>query len=630
MIDPLPAPFIPALELHQAAKVRLGNQALSMFSYAIPSRIPADLMAGSLQNINTSTGVEGYTFSVVFSGVTYRASLERVHLEATSDNDLSFKLGFRQIDLTLGRTSVRGQRHSASTGPIQMTLGTQSPLWLDIRVEPYIEDGRIHLREKGSQFYLDRNTMRVSPPSGVSVDGLGMTRDRVSEGLVRGLYDSRTRIEQEIKKLSPLIVAQLEKNLDLNQIIKESSSIWPLPVYAPRLQLQPNSVSVDANGFSLGLDFIVAAYDETQAPENPRIVVNPDPLTVGTGTELEVALATNTMTEAMQLLIDEGLSGIDVEDIPGTAFDQWSDPNLWQTLLAPSGKTLPSGPKRVRLTLQQPLYVGSQVSVQNDLDKPTAEQISLGAAEVLSISRSRLTMPDVRLTLLTGSVVEERTVWEPWCMLDFDLTQLFDLSFVKPAHTLRELQVSFPERMQVQVESRSSQEGEVLPIDKEVASEEFMTSLQSWLEKATRQTMVVPDLDMKSAGLRANKLQLNKGKLSVVYSTPVVRIVNTTDAPQRYRTRGPYTNWSQEWVLGAGETHQYTLPYPMLYQRQVNGVNELYTLPLGADVEFRWVEGDGSDDRIARLFMKPQRPEKVEPVRAEQITRSPAELGLAQ
>ena len=630
LIDPLPAPFIPALELHRAAKVRLGNKAFEAFSYAIPSRIPTSLLAGGLQNIQTSTAVEGYNFGVVFSGNSYRAQLERVSISTTPDNLLSFRLGFKRIDLTLGRTAVQGERHSASAGPIQVQLGTREPVWLDLRVEPYLDSGRIRFHNKRVQVSIDPGNMSVSPPSGVTVDGFGMTRERVSRGLVNGLYSSRSRIEQEMQQLAPRIIGELENRLDLNEIVKNSTSVWPLPVYAPRIKVQPNSISVDSGGLTMGLDFLVASFIESHAPESPRIVINEDNLEVGSGAELEIALATNTMTEAMRLMIEERLARIDVEDIPGTAFDHWSDNELWEQILAPSGKPVPEGPKRVRLTLNQPLSFGPRVDIDETPGSSFAEQAAVGGAEILSASRSQLRLNDVQLRLMVKDPGRFSKRWKTYALLRFDLKQTFDFSFVKPAHMLREIRVSFPEPMKVAVTSLPDGDVDALDMNTEVAGQEFGNALQQWLNKATDQPMQIPDIDLKACGLRADELIFDDHRLIVGFSTPVVRIINTTDVPQRYQTRGPFTDWSQDWVLEPGKTHHFTVPYPLYYRRTSPEVNELYTLPLGGDSEFRWTEADGDAGKVARLYLRPQRPEQVEPVDSEQITRSEAETVPAQ
>ncbi|QDU80402.1 Alpha/beta hydrolase family protein [Polystyrenella longa] len=630
LIKTLPAPFVPALELHRAAKIRVGNEALEMFSYAVPSRIPTDMLSGQLENIQTTTEVEGYAFNVVFGGVSYQAQLKRVLLQTTPDKLLSIKLGFERIALTLGNTAVQGRRHSANAGPIQVTLGTREPLWLDIRVEPYLESGRIKLRNRGANLILDHNNMQVSLPAGITVEGLGMTRERVSRGLVNGLYNSRGRFQQEIQQLAPRIVRELEKRLDLNEIVKDSSSVWPLPVYAPRIKMRPNSISVDSNGFSLGLDFLVASYVDHEPSESPRIVENEDNLEVGTGPALEIVLATNTMTEAMRLMIEEGISFVDVEDIPGTAFDRWADRAFWKQILADEGKPFPDAHTRVRMSINAPLEFGPHVDASIDPALTVAENVTAGEAELLSVSHSRLALTDVRLTLMTKDPKRFSQRWKPCCTLQFDLSQQFDFTFVKPSHTQREIRVGLSDPMQVTVKL-VSEDGKQSPLaSEEKAILEFRTAMQNWLGKATRQSMAVPDLDMESAGLRASRLALHKDQLVVDFETPVVRVINTSKEQQRYQTRGPYSSWSEDWVLEPGKTHLFTVPYPMLYRRNAGEVQELYTLPLGADAEFRDVAGVNPESQVGRLFLKQRQVVQDPTDDKEQMTTSGPDLGQAQ
>ncbi|MCA9042416.1 MAG: hypothetical protein KDA65_18830, partial [Planctomycetaceae bacterium] len=154
---------------------------------------------------------------------------------------------------------------------------------------------------------------------------------------------------------------------------------------------------------------------------------------------------------------------------------------------------------------------------------------------------------------------------------------------------------------------------------------EFQQSMELWLKKATDQAMVLPDLDMQRSGLRASRLLLKKGQLVVDFDIPVVRIVNNTEEPQTYQTKGPYSDWSTNWVLKPGKAHHFTVPFPMLYRRSEGGIEELYTLPLGADVEFRWDAENTSEKPVARLFLKSSRPKSEESNSQDQFSTSAVE-----
>ena len=77
-----------------------------------------------------------------------------------------------------------------------------------------------------------------------------MTQERVSSGLVEGIYGQKSRIEQEAAQIVPSLLPMFEQRLAFDEVTQSASAIWPLPVYRPRLRVSPSSVEVDEKGIS--------------------------------------------------------------------------------------------------------------------------------------------------------------------------------------------------------------------------------------------------------------------------------------------------------------------------------------------------------------------------------------------
>lgn len=594
-VEPLRGPFKPALVMNRVAKVRLGNDAFAALSYAIPQYIPQNVLSGSLSNIHTSNNVRGYSFGIVFSGVNYSAQFHRGIVRATGDNRLLVQLGLSNVRLNLGQTRVSGSGRSAVTGPITVQLGTREPVWLNVAVVPYLENGRIRFQSRGASFKIDRGNMRVSPPAGVRVSGFGMTRSAVSEGLVSGLYNSRDRIEREVLQIVPNIIRQVEERLDITSLLEDTTGVWPLPVYAPRIRLKPSSVSVDNNGVTLGLDVTVAAFDEFKAPAVPRQVTMEDDIVLEPGTGLGLAVSTDVVTEVMQMMINEEITHINVLDMPGNAFDPWASRALWEQVY-PEMKQWPSDLEiKTDLSLNKPLKVLS-VTHPEDQAVPAEEDKSDSSEEgnssetqnkVMSqTDQIEVELPELALKL---SVLEEEE-WKVKAEYNLDLVMALAFGLEKPDHSSRELDMQIEEVPQVKLTGAKFSDSPQNQVEESTAlmlQSEFGESLFEWMRVTTDATMDLPLLQFDGAGLQVNGIELEKNQFSLKLETPEILITNESEVRQSYSTKGPYSGWSRPWSLEPGKSHRFKVAYPMEYRRNSGSIREYYALPAGTHVELR-------------------------------------------
>ncbi|MDB5390547.1 MAG: phospholipase/Carboxylesterase, partial [Planctomycetaceae bacterium] len=356
---PSNAPFIPALHIPRAIYVRLGNEALQTLSDSIPTLVTADMLQGRINDISDSFSAEGRSFGVVFSGVSYAGSLYRAQIKAYSKDRVNIQLGIHHLQMTIGSTSVAGSGKSAWTGPIAIVIGHQRPVWLSFDVKPYIDQGRIRLMPLETRFSIPQDNWYVTSPAGVSTRGIGMTSDRVSSGLVNGLYGSKGRIESEIMAVVPSLVAQLEQRLTIPEVDQVVSSAWPIPVYQPRIRVWPQEISTDEHGISLVLGATAAAISAEYAPKTPKWApsAGKSATEVPQSTALTVGLAPGVLKPISEMLVEKQMARVNVLDTPVNALKMFADPKQLAELIPDLKRHGDSVQLWAELILTKPLAV---------------------------------------------------------------------------------------------------------------------------------------------------------------------------------------------------------------------------------------------------------------------------------
>ncbi|HLQ44789.1 MAG TPA: hypothetical protein VK137_08685, partial [Planctomycetaceae bacterium] len=321
-------PFVAALEIPNAMYARLGNQMLEAVAYSAPQQIPQDLLSGRIKDLFDSTNVEGYGFSIRFSGITYKSQLNQIRIKAHAKDRLNIQVGLTKAVLTIAGTSVMGEDHAAQTGPIQVVIGHQRPVWLSVDLTPVVENRRLRLRQVGARFDIPHDNWYVTSPAGVSVQGFGMTREKVSSGLVNGLYGSKHRIENEVLSVVPKLLDALEEKLaERSEAGDVAARFWPLPVYKPRVRFWPQDVSTDENGVTIVLGLSAASIDSRKAPQQPTIADLKAvlPAELPQIKALQVGLVPDMLEPLTELLVKSDVARIHVLDIPENTFAKFAD-----------------------------------------------------------------------------------------------------------------------------------------------------------------------------------------------------------------------------------------------------------------------------------------------------------------
>lgn len=585
-----PPPFVPVLDIPNAVGIRMGNEFLDALSYAAPQMIPASMLTGRLNDMFDSTSAQGRSFSVRFSGISYSGQLERVRIQATGNDRVTVQLGLRNITLSIGGTSVTGARQSAYAGPIGIYIGHNRPVWLTIDVAPYVADRQLKLRLLGSSFSIPADSYSVSQPAGVSVQGLGMTRERVVSGLTSGLYGARYRVENEVRAIVPGVVQELERQLTLTDPGPIVAGMWPLPVYSPRLRAFPQRVVSDAQGISVVMGLTAADFDLAAVPKPVRTAadagVTADQLT---GTSLGVAVAPGIMEPLSQLLVDADLVQIDLRDLPEPAFHRLAERAVLAEIL----------PDLKRF--------GDDVAVRAELMFDAAMQVGVSATDTTGTATDTSTDAAALSLAFPQSVVlvsiqtpESGQRWQPYARFDLAIADRVQAELARPSHTVRQLELAWQDEGQI-TGSGQFVDG-VTPQDSRIDSDRFLSlfreSWQNWTRQAANSATTIPDVTFAQTRLRIDGLAARRGTLKATFDIPTIKLTNLSEEPFLYQTRGPYSAWSETYTLAPGRSQEYKIPYPLVYRRSGPGTAETYSLFTGTHSEYRVPRTGGSP----RLF----------------------------
>lgn len=580
-IDPITVPFIPAVEIPEAVAIRLGNDALAALSYSIPATVPKDMLTGRLNDMFDSTVAQGRSFGIRFSGISYRADLERVLTKGIGKDRILVQLGIRNVMLSIGGTSISGERHSAQAGPIGIMIGQRAPVWLSLELTPYIADRQIRLKQVGASFSIPADNYYVTGPAGVSTQGFGMTESAVTDGLISGLYGARGRVENEVLQIVPGIIKQIEKNLvlpDTGSPVSASgnsiSKLWPLPIYPPRLRIWPEQISTDENGLSMVVGLTAASLD----PYGP---VKPLKTVAGAGakldrlpkdTALHAMVAPQVLTPLTEMAVDADQLKLDLLDIPDPLFAKLADRATLQELIPDLKQYGDDLQVRSALRVIRPLEAGDPMPTAGNNDNPPFE--------------FRVNGMQITVSIKTPS----EPIWKPCAVFELNVAEQVRANLKSPAHDVRIVSLDWQQDTSVTGTAKFAEgyEAKDSTINTEGYINQFKQAWKTFSKGTTAASMEVPDLNIGPSKLRLHDLNWKSPLVEVTYRLARIKITNLSNEPFTYETKAPTSPWGEALTLKPGESHEFEIPYPLTYRRKgANGAMEVYTLVTGSHSEFR-------------------------------------------
>lgn len=566
-------PFVPAVELSGAVSVRLGNRMLDALAMAIPDLLPKDIFSGSINDIYDATVVDGYRFKITFGNIAWSAKPWRIRMKGYDKQRLNVQISVKDARLRIGGTSVVGSSHSASAGPIDVIIGHRYPVWLSFDVEPFIKERRLRLKLHGSRFDIPNDNWYVTAPAGVTTRGLGITRRKVSNGLVNGLYGSKARIEQEVTSVVPALVKEMESRLELNQADSLVSSFWPLPVYKPRVRLWPQDVITDDKGVSVVLGVTAASMSPDAAPESPEVVkvTELSASEIVRSEDLNVKVAPDMLGHLSKLLIDAKVANIHVLDIPEESFARFAEIDSMTRCfpgLQASGENLEV---RTVLGLLEPIRVRDAEESQRFVF--SAPKLGLGVS------------------------VRKRgdSEWTRYADVFVGVDQKAGVSLAKSGFSTRKLQLEWQgdPSLTLSTVAADASSSENL-IDDASLKSLFLSSWNRWTGQGPAAQTTIPDLDLGMTKLRLSDAGWKAPFLGVTFSPPGVKITNSAKVPLVYETKGPFSDWGGPYTLEPGSSHHYEITHPLTYRRRVDARLVEYLLETGSHSEFRIPQSGGS------------------------------------
>jgi len=579
-VAPIEVPFVPAVEIPHAVAIRLGNDALAALSYAIPSTVPPEMLTGRLNDMFDSTVQQGRSFSVQFSGLSYRGQLERVLTRGMNNRQILVQLGMRNVVLTIGGTFITGQRHSAQAGPINIVIGHREPVWLSLILTPTIENRTIRLKPVSTSFQIPADNWYVTQPAGVSVQGFGMTQDAVVSGLTSGIYGSRGRIEREVVTIVPSIVKQIEKALVLPETgspVSQSGAmiakLWPLPIYPPRLRIWPEQIATDENGISLVVGLTAASLTPYgPAPELEQFTGTQATLDqLPTDKQLHAMVAPQVLTPLTKLAVEADTLKLDLRDVPGNKFAALMDPVTLREIIPDLQRYGEHLQIRSSLRISQPMEAGDAAMATADGDRPFEFRVK-----------------GVQIAVAIKTEAEQKE-WQPCAVFDLDVSEQVSAELDKPSHERRVVSLNWRQETAVTGTARFADgyQARESRIDTDRFVGLFRESWKTFSQGATVAEMDVPDLAIGASRLRLHDLSWDSPVVAVSYHLARIKITNLSPEPFTYETKAPTSPWGAPLTLKPGDSHEFEIPYPLTYRRRTRTGYEVYTLDTGSHSEFR-------------------------------------------
>ena len=568
-------PFVPAVEMSRAVTLRLGNDMLDALSMPLHELVPPEALTGRVGDIYDSTVVEGRQFSITFSGIAYGAKVSRIRLQAYREGRLNVQVGIKDAVMRIGGAYVSGRDHSASTGPIDVVMGYREPVWLSVDLVPFVENRRLRLKVAAASFNIQNDNWYVTAPAGVSVRGFGMTSDKVSNGLVNGLYGSKGRIEAEVLAIVPKLVAELESKLDLTEADQLVQGFWPLPVYKPRLKIRPEEVSVDKDGVSVVLGIVASSIDPKAPPAAPkRVEITPLAAnSIDKTASLGVGIAPNILAPMTQMMVDADVAKIHVLDIPEVSFAKFIDLPTMQEVF-PELKRHGDGVRLwTELSLAKPISVASGAMANEMLFQ----------------------MPEMRLSVLIKPT-KEAPLWQPFAEIRINIEQATIPTLVKVDRQTRLFQLVWSGDPQMKVEASfdKSYQPENKNIGQAMLDQLVPNSWRGWIGHGPAAQLPVNDIEIGITKVRLESVNWQAPMLNVNFTAPGVKITNSSTVAFSYETKGPFSGWGGPYTLEPGKSHEYPIAYPLTYRQKKDGESPVYILPPGSHSEFRVPQSGGA------------------------------------
>lgn len=597
--------FVPAVDIAGAVYLRLGTPVIETIAASIPEVIPADLLNGTIEPIVVEEKARKI-YEIRFDEITYKVELDAVELETLANGRVRARLALKNATVTIGETVVHkidrkikngvvvkeSRKFRAQTGPVEIQVAHGRSVVLEVQATPNVKDRKLRLKLEESALVIDEDQFDVLGPNleGIRTKGLGVTPATIQRELRNGLYGRRELLSEQFQEMVvPRILAELEQQIDLAGSSDLFRSLWPLPVFQPRVRVWPEAVTIEKGGLSLAMGLTVAAADPSQAPKTPRQVVMVSDLVkkVPRTETMQVGFAPALLGPLTQMLIDADVARIDVRDAPELLVRGLGDrKSLAKVVPAVAG--LPETTElRTELVLTRPVGVA-----------PTGPSTSVARAPL----RVHFEVPGAQLIVGTRTGGAEAD-WKPLAVFDVSLTHIATATLKPPMMDERQLKIDFSAAPKITMKGRFAAGATVKNrlLNTDVYRDQFETAWRAFAADALQATVAVTDFQFGAAKLRLRDIGWQPPLMYIEFSSlQKVTISNRSTQQVEFVTRRSGKPWSSPVRLAAGQTRRIPTRQPLTFRRLVDGVERLYTLKPGSRSEFRIPE-PGQPPQLFRL-----------------------------
>jgi len=563
------APFVTAASVSHAVSLRIGNDALRMISAGIPESVKTDRLQGTLPDIRESLTVDGETYQLSLTQLTYTAKLASVELSAQATAEIRADLGLR-LELRIGSASLRAQRFEASTAPFRIVIGHRRPVPLSVLIQPRVRDQKLTLLLRDTAFPIPDDNWYVEKPSDIRITGSKFTRHEIETGIVGGLYTRKTEVEEQVRSVIPRLIERVEQRLVIEDSSQFTRWLWPFPVYQPRLRWTAEALAVDGHGMTIELGAHLGASHprSVREPMLHRTGMAKLPIECRTSTDLHVTMDTLLMEVVSEEFASSGSARINVLDLP-------------QSKLQEPCFHMFAQPDRMRKVLPG-LAPGAEIQAVLALSGPfqwrgkSPPQGRGGLAQ--------LTIPQAQLEVF--SRLREETPWSAAGRFSIALDQQIEISCESPPIGPPRIGLYWSDDPDLTVTSLTTIEEQAI----KDLEHDVRTAWVGWSQTRNVAPAAAEDFVLGDSRMRLDSLALGPRSIDVHLKAPMAQLTVTGSSPLLYRVRGWNTNWSRTRTLEPGQTHRYEVHDPLEWQiLSVRG--ETYTLQPGEVA--RWDEQQG-------------------------------------
>jgi hypothetical protein len=362
-----------------------------------------------------------------------------------------------------------------------------------------------------------------------------------------------------------------------------------MPANQPRFQLFANRLQVDETGLSLVLGMRVARRGGTEHVsavhriERPIVPFDRMPRSAG----LQMGLGGAALEGITAAATDAGSATVDVRDLNMKEFARLGDLTELRQAIPDLARYDERTEVRTLLHAVEPFFFAAGYdsnSFESQMVSPTR------LADMLSIR-----MPHLRLVVQTKSQSDPST-WSPVAEFDMSVSQQMRVSLQRPTFETRQTTIERPTGVQVSVDGRLLPEYDAIDT---TLHPEHMGRLFEDAWNATGRLQLAETFDGKDTVVGQARFRLNDigwfdPYLMKSYLPARSRLKNDGLTPFVYEIRGPFTPWGGPYTLPPGQSHDFTVPYPLTVRRAGGKDESTSSLPMGAQLVLE-ASGDGAD-----------------------------------